>query len=145
MSQRDPRQRRRVLVVDDDSTIVETLYEVLSDEGYEVDGYTDPERALARLRDGARPDVILLDCVMPGLSGEQFVRELRASHIATPIVLFTAARDARHLLDDNIVGYIEKPFDLDELLDQLAGTPPSAAGGPKYTELSRGHARGASR
>ena len=68
----------RVLVVDDDPMVRDTLGQMLADEGYVVDAATDGSDALLRVR-AARPDAILLDLMMPGMNGRQFLDELRAS------------------------------------------------------------------
>src|SRR5512147_531382 len=67
----------RVLVVDDEPMVRETLGQVLADEGYVVDLAVDGETALERVR-AARPDAILLDLMMPGMNGRQFLQALRA-------------------------------------------------------------------
>jgi two-component system chemotaxis response regulator CheY len=114
------RARRRVLIVDDDPVLVDSLRELLHEEGYAVEGFTDARVALARLRAGARPDVVLLDYLMPAMTGEQFIEELDASGLHPRIVLFTAMHEsAFQPKSSSIAGVIRKPFDLDPLLETL--------------------------
>jgi CheY-like chemotaxis protein len=107
-----------VLVVDDDDGIRDFVTLVLSDEGYDVVGASNGAAALDALN-GPGPDVILLDTRMPVMDGVAFAqayRELPSPH--APIIVLTAASDpeniARELAADAV---LQKPFDLDDLLD----------------------------
>lgn len=118
--------RGTVLVVEDDSAIVDLIQEALKDEGYEV---------LAAMNGGAlqvahdrHPDVILLDIMMPGMDGVEVSRRLRADPdtAAIPIIAMSAhhrlqATAERMLADDRL----PKPFDLDGLYDVVAHWVPS--------------------
>ena len=107
----------RVLVVDDDQSIVDFVCEALADEGYDVQTATDGGEALALARAHA-PDVVLLDMRMPIVDGWAFARD----YAQTPgrhgaIVVMTAARDAADIAADiHAAGYLAKPFTLDQLL-----------------------------
>ncbi|MBX3155104.1 MAG: response regulator [Deltaproteobacteria bacterium] len=112
----------RVLVVDDDPMVRETLGQVLSDEGYVVDLAVDGESALERVH-AARPDAILLDLMMPGMNGRQFLEALRGmpAHVDIPVMIMTAV----HGLEVNLATLgasevVEKPFNVDELLNKVA-------------------------
>ncbi|CAN5850725.1 hypothetical protein BH11MYX2_BH11MYX2_07140 [soil metagenome] len=112
----------RVLVVDDEPMVRETLGEVLADEGYVVDLAIDGEQALARVAE-ARPDAILLDLMMPGRNGRQFLQALRdqPEYAAVPVLIMTAV----HGLNVNLQTLgasevVEKPFNVDELLNKIA-------------------------
>jgi len=113
----------RVLVVDDEPMVRETLGQVLADEGYVVDLAVDGEAAL-ELVHAARPDAILLDLMMPGMNGRQFLKALRdePAYAAVPVLLMTAV----HGLEVNLATLgasevVEKPFDnIDELLNKIA-------------------------
>lgn len=112
----------RVLVVDDEPMVRETLGQVLSDEGYLVDLAVDGESALERVR-AARPDAILLDLMMPGMNGRQFLAALRAepSYADLPVMIMTAVHGlgvAPAALGASEV--VEKPFNIDELLNKVA-------------------------
>ena len=112
----------RVLVVDDEPMVRETLGQVLSDEGYVVDLAVDGESALDRVH-AARPDAILLDLMMPGMNGRQFLQALRddPAYERVPVLIMTAV----HGLEVNLATIgaseiVEKPFNVDELLNKVA-------------------------
>lgn len=112
----------RVLVVDDEPMVRETLGQVLSDEGYVVDLAIDGEAALESVH-AARPDAILLDLMMPGMNGRQFLQALRSepAYATLPVLLMTAV----HGLEVNLQTLgasevVEKPFNVDELLNKVA-------------------------
>ena len=107
---------RTILVVEDEPTLRETLIEALEVEGFRVVGAADGREALLRFR-GERPDLILLDLMLPELSGIEVCRIIRAES-GVPIVMLTA-KDSEL---DKVVGlelgaddYITKPFSLREL------------------------------
>jgi DNA-binding response OmpR family regulator len=107
---------RTILVVDDEPTLRETLAEALESEGYRVITAADGHDALAQFRAG-RPDLVLLDLMLPELSGIEVCRIIRAES-GVPIVMLTA-KDSEI---DKVVGlelgaddYITKPFSLREL------------------------------
>lgn len=117
-----PPKEGRVLVVDDEPMVRETLGQVLSDEGYVVDLAVDGEMALERVH-AARPDAILLDLMMPGMNGRQFLQALREdpSYAEVPVMIMTAV----HGLEVNLTSIgasevVEKPFNVDELLNKVA-------------------------
>jgi CheY-like chemotaxis protein len=108
---------RRVLVVDDDESIRDTLQFALSDEGYEVRVVPEGSAALALLREW-HPSVIMLDMKMPGTDGWAFTASYRQMpEPRPPVIVVTAAADAATWAAD--VGaddVLPKPFDLDVLL-----------------------------
>lgn len=112
----------RVLVVDDEPMVRDTLGQVLAEEGYVVDLAVDGASALACVHN-ARPDAILLDLMMPGMNGRQFLSELRADpdYAKVPVLLMTAV----HGMSVNLTAVgaselVEKPFDVDDLLNKVA-------------------------
>ena len=117
--------RRTVFVVDDDAALVESLVDVLMDEGYRVDGFTDPREALACLRAGARPAALLLDMRMPGMSGAEFVVALAEVGVVVPVLLLSGLSDPG-IQPGAVAVVLPKPCDLDRLLTELerhAGSP----------------------
>src|SRR5690349_16993945 len=88
---------RRVLVVDDDADIRETVSLILEDEGYEVQSAQDGAAALGVLRAGPLPDVILLDLMMPVMNGWQFrEQQTRDPRLAAiPVVVLSADSSLR--------------------------------------------------
>jgi len=118
----------RVLVVDDDPVIVRLLEVNLRLEGHEVDTASRGEEALTRAAE-VRPDVVILDVMMPGLDGWETCRRLRdvPGFAETPVVFLSArAQDDDRSRGDTLgsVSYVTKPFDpvrLMELVRRLLG------------------------
>ena len=111
---------RTILVVDDETTLRETLVEALEMEGYRAISAADGRAALEQFRT-ERPDLVLLDLMLPELSGVEVCRILRAES-AVPIIMLTA-KDAEV---DKVVGlelgaddYVTKPFSLRELTARI--------------------------
>jgi two-component system, OmpR family, response regulator MprA len=111
----------RILVVDDDRAVRESLRRSLAFNGYQVDLATDGHGALEAVT-AARPDAMVLDVMMPRLDGLEVCRRLRGSGDDLPILVLTA-RDA---VSDRVAGldagaddYLPKPFALEELLARL--------------------------
>jgi len=109
----------RVLVIDDSPTITKVVQLVLTKAGYQVDTAPDGEAGLAALR-ATRPDIILLDFVMPKMNGYQFCRELAADPELRdiPVVLMSAKGDQvgeRFVKVMGIVDYVTKPFSPDAI------------------------------
>jgi DNA-binding response OmpR family regulator len=112
----------RVLIVDDEPMVLQSLSHFLRNEGYTVDCAQDGNAALARIHE-QRPDALLLDIMMPGLNGRQLLKTLRDDprYAELPVVVMTAVAG---LSSPNAVlssaEMIEKPFVLDELLNKVA-------------------------
>jgi len=111
----------RVLVVDDETNIVELLSVSLKFQGFEVYTASSGPAALDRARE-VRPDAVILDVMMPGMDGFGVLRRLRADGIDAP-ALFLTARDS---LQDKITGltlggddYVTKPFSLEEVVARI--------------------------
>ncbi|HEY3604479.1 MAG TPA: response regulator transcription factor [Sporichthyaceae bacterium] len=111
----------RILVVDDDRAVRESLRRSLTFNGYEVDLAADGAAALGQIT-AARPDALILDVMMPRMGGLEACRALRATGDDVPILVLTA-RDA---VADRVAGldagaddYLPKPFALEELLARL--------------------------
>jgi two-component system OmpR family response regulator len=113
--------RPKLLVVEDDPNIVELLSASLRFAGFDVSAATNGAEAVTSARD-LRPDLLVLDVMLPDLDGFEVIRRLRESGIRTPVVFLTA-RDAT---DDKIRGltlggddYVTKPFSLEELTARI--------------------------
>ena len=125
----------RILVVEDDPSLVDGLRSALEAEGYQVDTATDGKKGFERARDGDHA-LLVLDVMLPGMSGLEIAKRLRDSGRTTPIILLTARGDE----NDRVLGlelgaddYVTKPFSVRELLARIkavlkrapaAGTPP---------------------
>ena len=141
---------RTILVVEDETTLRETLVDALETEGFRAIGAADGRDALVRYR-ADNPDLILLDVMLPELSGVEVCRIIRAES-AVPIVMLTA-RDGEV---DKVVGlelgaddYVTKPFSFRELTARIrvifrredraaaAAAAPAPSGPPPAVEVGR--------
>jgi DNA-binding response OmpR family regulator len=126
--------KTKILIVEDDAHILLGLQEVLKSEGFEVAACTRGDQAIEAVATH-RPTLIILDVMLPGLSGYDICKQLRAKKIAIPILMLTAKGQEI----DKVVGldlgaddYVTKPFGVRELLARLhallrrMGTGPSA-------------------
>ncbi|KOX13157.1 chemotaxis protein CheY [Saccharothrix sp. NRRL B-16348] len=107
---------RRILVVEDDLTIAESVAARLRAEGFEVELAHDGPSAVSRARDG-RPDLVVLDVMLPGFDGLEVCRRIQAER-AVPVLMLTARGDETDLLVGLAVGaddYLTKPFSIREL------------------------------
>jgi len=108
-----------ILVVDDDPAILSTVSDILSFEGYRVERATNGEEAL-QLIARSLPALVLLDMRMPVVDGWAFARILKEHGLSVPILVMTAAQDARRWAQEiGAQGYIAKPFELLDLLDAV--------------------------
>ena len=113
----------RLLVVDDEDNVREIIEEYFTSLGYEVEIARDGAEALRRAA-AVRPDVVLLDINMPGVTGDEALNRLHAIDPTVPIVMLTANADedvARDLLRRGAMDYVTKPFEL-ETLDRVVTT-----------------------
>lgn len=105
-----------ILVVDDDPSILEMVMQILRAEGYPVVGAKNGVEGLAQA-DRRSPSLILLDMRMPRMDGWAFAAALRARGIASPVVVMTAADNAKRWADEvSADGFVMKPFEILELL-----------------------------
>jgi two-component system response regulator MtrA len=112
--------RGRVLVVDDDAALAEMLTIVLRNEGFDSRVCATGDRALGEFRD-YRPDVVLLDLMLPGKDGIDVCREIRAES-GVPIVMLTAKSDTIDVvvgLESGADDYVVKPFKPKELVARI--------------------------
>ena len=111
--------RGRVLIVEDDSDLRETLSQILTDEGYRVWSAEHGQAALDCLRDGGKPCLILLDLTMPVMNGWQFRAEQREDPdlCEIPVVVISAGANlADQVVPLGIHDFIRKPIQLGQLL-----------------------------
>lgn len=115
-----------VLVADDSETILLLMRTRLELAGHQVETAADGQEVTELLGTGdpaRRPDVLLLDAMMPRKSGIDALRELRAAGVETPALIVSAHHnpgDAEAPSDLEIDGYVTKPIDFDSLLEQIA-------------------------
>ena len=110
----------RVLVVDDDASLAEMLTIVLRQEGFDARSVTRGDQAMEAFRD-YRPDVVLLDLMLPGKDGIDVCKEIRAES-GVPIVMLTAKGDTVDVvvgLESGADDYVVKPFKPKELIARI--------------------------
>ena len=136
----------RLLVADDSETVLLMLQRRLEMEGYDVVTATDGVEALERLREAGseEPDVILLDAMMPNMSGTEVLAELRKSGSTIPILMISAHLDAQEPDRMRSLGAsdaIPKPFEWEDLIGKIEEL---AAGASADGESNSEHLSGSS-
>jgi DNA-binding response OmpR family regulator len=118
-----PVVRKRILLVDDDREIVESMQVALNAAGYEILVARDGNQGLA-MAEREDPDLVILDMMMPKRSGFLVLEKLRRTRpVPVRIVMITANEGSRHKAYAETLGvddYIRKPFAMDRLLDSVA-------------------------
>jgi two-component system response regulator MprA len=112
----------KILVVDDERAVRESLRRALELEGYEIELADGGEGALRRLASNAEPDAMILDVLMPRIDGLEVCRRLRSEGSRLPVLMLTArveVEDRVEGLDAGADDYLTKPFALDELKARL--------------------------
>jgi two-component system, OmpR family, response regulator MprA len=112
----------KILVVDDERAVRESLRRALELEGYEIELAEDGEQALRQLEAAGEPDAMVLDVLMPRLDGLEVCRRLRNSGSRLPVLMLTARVEVENRvagLDAGADDYVTKPFALEELLARL--------------------------
>ena len=139
--------KTKILIVEDDPHILLGLQEVLQSDGFDVAVCSRGDQALEAFAKH-QPGLLLLDVMLPGLSGYDICKQLRARKATTPILMLTAKGQEL----DKVVGldlgaddYVTKPFGVRELLARIHAllrrtTPPSASGTPGQAAFQIGDA-----
>ena len=134
------KDKQKILVVEDEEPILLGLEENLKFAEYEVLTATDGNQAL-KLGMEARPDLILLDVMLPGISGYEVCRKLREAGLQTPIIMLTARQeefDKLHGFEMGADDYVTKPFGIKEVLARIKAIllrGKRIAAGPKTFEF----------
>lgn len=111
----------RILLIEDDTSLAELLVYGLNAEGFSVDTCTTGNEGLRFALENIH-DMILLDRMLPGLSGEQVLKQIREKEIFTPVIFITALGDSAEkisCLDIGADDYLVKPFDFGELMARI--------------------------
>ena len=127
----------RILIVEDDDVIARGMLRHLAAAGFDAVTVGNGETGLARLR-FERPDVCVLDLMLPGLDGWRFIEQARSEGIGTPIVVVSARgteHDRVHALEIGADDYLVKPFSMKELVARVAAV---ARRGTQAAETRRG-------
>lgn len=111
-----------VLIVEDEPGICEALADLLSDCGYPVATVGDGAAALDYLRTQPRPGLVILDLMLPTMSGAEFLQELEGDpHLhGVPTAVVSASHELRRELPGPVVARLPKPIDIEMLLDTVA-------------------------
>jgi len=128
-----------ILIVDDDELIAELASEILIADGHACGWVTEGAKAL-ELLNWKRPDLLLLDQDMPGMSGTQVLRQIRASSglYDLPVIMFTAmsgAGDEEQARYNGAQDYIRKPFDAKFMSLKIRQVLTAREEGPKHRDL----------
>jgi two-component system response regulator MprA len=132
----------KILVVDDERAVRESLRRALELQGYEVELASDGAEALELLAENGQPDAIVLDILMPGIDGLDVCRQIRRRGSSVPVLMLTArdaVGDRVEGLDAGADDYVVKPFALEELLARIRAllrrTSPDGDGVLRYADL----------
>ncbi|MBN1182142.1 MAG: response regulator [Bacteroidales bacterium] len=112
-------KNNQIFIIDDSNTNLLLLEDILMEEGYEVKTDDNPKRALQKIKENP-PDLILLDLLMPGLDGFQFLDKLEPRNI--PIIIISADRNAESIKKAKAKGiydYIMKPINVKHIKDKV--------------------------
>ncbi|MEM9226665.1 MAG: response regulator, partial [Verrucomicrobiota bacterium] len=113
---------KRILILDDDSDFNNLLTDIYSQADYEVISEQDPEAAIERFR-GGDFDLVVTDQKMPGLSGEEFIREIKVQNPNIPVIMVSGYLDndtIRNLIRDGVGGVFLKPLNVFSLLKRTS-------------------------
>jgi len=118
-----PAPRRKIVIVDDDVLIRETVRLALDHAGYYVIAVGEPERAVAVVT-AEKPDLVIMDLYMPGTDGRELIRALKSNPetAATPVILFSGSDEAIDVvsgLQSGAIEYLGKPIDGEILLAKI--------------------------
>jgi DNA-binding response OmpR family regulator len=113
----------KILLVDDNTTNLQVLFQALSPEGYELLVAQSGEQALETAQE-AKPDLVLLDVKMPGIDGFETFRRLRAAEETAeiPVVFISAHANVESMDEAKVLGaegYLTKPFQFDEVIAKV--------------------------
>ncbi|MFH1637647.1 MAG: response regulator [Candidatus Woesearchaeota archaeon] len=110
---------KTIMIVDDEEDIRQTLKTLLKREGYKVIEAVNGDDCLKKIKEG-KPDLILLDIMMPGTSVREVVKKLKGTKVAYLTVVRTSEAEKEELLgSSNVVDFIQKPFDITQLVEKV--------------------------
>jgi CheY-like chemotaxis protein len=107
-----------ILIVEDDADLREMMAQLLTLEGFRASAVANGREALEYLSQGGKPDVILLDLMMPVMDGWEFRRKQQADKVLSKVpVIVLSALDQTRAADVSAVAFLKKPLDFDRLLE----------------------------
>jgi DNA-binding response OmpR family regulator len=107
---------KRILVVDDERDVRSLVCHILVDQGYVVEQAVDGREALAKIH-ASRPDLVVLDLMMPEVDGWQVLRELKDLPSRPRVVVLSAFGDVKRVTEAGAIGFLAKPFRFAQLVD----------------------------
>jgi DNA-binding response OmpR family regulator len=111
---------KNILLIEDDLSIRRLLTDEFKDEGYQVEGVPDGKEALTRLKNGARPNLIILDIRMPRMDGLETMGHLIKMKVGLPVIIYSAYPSYRNdYLASAADAYVVKTSDLSELKQRV--------------------------
>ena len=109
---------KTVMVVDDEGDVRETVRAVLEKEGYAVVTAISGDDALKKVRGGTKPNLVLLDIMMPGTPVKKIVPKLGAKVVYLSVVRLSDL-EKKELMGNNVKGFVQKPFDIKHLVSEV--------------------------
>jgi CheY-like chemotaxis protein len=113
--------RKKILVVDDEQVIVDSVVRLCSDEGIDVDTALDANEAFKKIEHN-KYQLIVTDIMMPGIDGFQLIAKLKEDHIRTPVIIttgYSTVENAVKSLYEGAIDFLPKPFTIDELFSSI--------------------------
>ena len=114
------KDRKKILIVDDDQTILYLLRKIFMGRGFQISVAKDGLEAIERLR-AERPDLVITDLKTPSLSGGDLISSIRRAQSNLPIIVMTAYSNLypEKKEDKDIKAYFRKPFDINEMISSV--------------------------
>lgn len=114
---------KKIIIIDDESYVVESLKRIFIKEGYDTFGATDPMEGIVEVRK-SRPDLIIIDLKMPSMSGFDIVKEIKKDKILEkiPVIVLTGSQDYQSIIKlrkSGVIDYIVKPYYRDDLVNRI--------------------------
>ncbi|MFH0808811.1 MAG: response regulator [archaeon] len=110
----DDKSKKTIMIVDDDADIVDSVKTVLAREGYKILTAVNGDDALKKIKSGKKPDLILMDIMMPGTPATIIVPKFAPIKVAYLSVLRTSGSERNdYMRFSNVVDFIQKPFDVE--------------------------------
>ncbi|MBL4676668.1 MAG: response regulator [Mucilaginibacter sp.] len=112
----------RILICDDEQEILDITQMILEDEGYQVTSVSD-SRTVEKIVETERPDILLIDLWMPGIPGDQIVRNLRCNNAVKdlPVVVVSASRAGKETaFSAGADDFLAKPYEIEALIDMVS-------------------------
>ena len=112
---------KKIMIVDDEPNVLELLSELLESKGIKADTYNDALTCLEDLKKGKVPDLLILDIRMPKLSGLEMCRRIREDLKLEDLkIVFLTASQYKDIKDKyNVLTYLYKPFDIEDLVEKI--------------------------